>query len=216
MLGASKYRQGFRILSTGSPTTSSYTMAPEVLKGSYTEQADLWSVGVIAYMLMSSQMPFYGRKRNHIIEQIMAGYVVRTEIICYGSHSPNTLLCHRTYTFKGRRWKRISRAGKAFVEDLLIVDPAERATAEEALKATWLNRRFAATVRNPVEQEITNAKSSLLKYAHYTKLQKMALMVVAHKSTSEEIGILRKIFQQYDVKSEGVRWPACLDALPGR
>jgi len=40
-----------------------YTMAPEVLKGSYTSQADLWSIGVIAYMLLSSQMPFYGRKR---------------------------------------------------------------------------------------------------------------------------------------------------------
>lgn len=53
-----------------------YTMAPEVLKGKYSEQADLWSVGVIAYMLMSSQMPFYGKKRSHIVEQIMAGYVL--------------------------------------------------------------------------------------------------------------------------------------------
>jgi calcium-dependent protein kinase len=50
-------------------------MAPEVLKGKYTKQADLWSVGVIAYMLMSSQMPFYGRTRSDIVDQIMAGYV---------------------------------------------------------------------------------------------------------------------------------------------
>lgn len=40
-----------------------YTMAPEVLKGNYSSSADLWSIGVIAYMLLSSQMPFYGRKR---------------------------------------------------------------------------------------------------------------------------------------------------------
>jgi serine/threonine protein kinase len=51
-------------------------MAPEVLKGKYTKQADLWSIGVIAYMLMSSQMPFYGRKRSDIVEQIMEGYVL--------------------------------------------------------------------------------------------------------------------------------------------
>ena len=53
-----------------------YTMAPEVLKGKYTKQADLWSIGVIAYMLMSSQMPFYGRTRGEIVAQIMEGSVV--------------------------------------------------------------------------------------------------------------------------------------------
>ena len=41
----------------------------------------------------------------------------------------------------------------------------------------------------------------MIRYAGYSKLKKMALMVVAHKSSSEEIGILRKIFQKYDVNS---------------
>jgi serine/threonine protein kinase len=52
-----------------------YTMAPEVLKGTYTSQADLWSVGVITYMLLSSRMPFYGRSRSQIVERNHGGQV---------------------------------------------------------------------------------------------------------------------------------------------
>ena len=152
-----------------------YTMAPEVLKGSYTNDADVWSVGVIAYMLLSSQMPFYGRKRQVIVEQILAG----------------------KYDFRGRRWRRISAPAKDFVRDLLVVDPAERLDADRASSAVWLNKRFAATTRGPKEQEIRETQKSLLNYAGYTKLKKMAMMVVAHRSTCEEIGILRKVFQKY-------------------
>lgn len=158
-----------------------YTMAPEVLKGNYTEAADLWSVGVIAYMLLSSQMPFYGKKRRHIVELIMD--------------------CK--YDFKGRRWKRCSKQAQGFVEDLLVVDPEDRATAGSAYRSTWLNRRQMATVRNPHAEENEKAQQSLLKYAGYSKLKKVAMMVVAHKSNTEEIGILRKMFQQYDTNKSG-------------
>lgn len=40
-----------------------YTMAPEVLKGDYTSKVDMWSIGVIAFMLLSSSLPFYGKNR---------------------------------------------------------------------------------------------------------------------------------------------------------
>jgi serine/threonine protein kinase len=40
-----------------------YTMAPQVLQGVYTSKADLWSIGVISFMLLSSEKPFYSRKR---------------------------------------------------------------------------------------------------------------------------------------------------------
>ena len=133
-----------------------YTMAPEVLKGNYTAQADLWSVGVIAYMLLSSQMPFYGKKRRHIVEQI--------------------LQCK--YDFKGRRWQRISPQAKAFVEDLLVDNPDERATAEEALVSTWLNKRYGATVRGPTEKELETTISSLSTYSHYYKLKKLVRVVL--------------------------------------
>ncbi|KAL3935780.1 MAG: hypothetical protein SGBAC_008769 [Bacillariaceae sp.] len=158
-----------------------YTMAPEVLKGSYTTKADVWSVGVIAYMLLSSQMPFYGRKRRHIVEQI--------------------LNCQ--FDFRGRRWKRISNPAKAFIEDLLVLDPEERSDAQSAQSSSWLNKRFAATTRDPLQEEENMARSAMLRYAGYTKLKKMALMVVAHRSSTEEIGILRKVFQKFDSRRDG-------------
>jgi calcium-dependent protein kinase len=132
-------------------------------------------------MLLSSQMPFYGRKRSAIIEQILEG----------------------KYEFRGRRWKKVSAQAKDFVESLLVVDPADRATAEEAFSMSWLNKRYAATVRAATDDEIDMAKASLFRYSKYSKLKRMALMVVAHKSTSAEIGILRKIFQQYDTERDG-------------
>lgn len=128
-----------------------YTMAPEVLKGNYTTKADVWSIGVIAYMLLSSQMPFYGRKRRHIVEQI--------------------LNCQ--FDFRGRRWKKISDQAKTFIEDLLVLDPDDRLEAQNALSCTWLNRRFAATTRDPLHEEENMARSAMLRYAGYTKLKKM-------------------------------------------
>ena len=150
-------------------------MAPEVLKGSYTKMADVWSIGVISYMLLSSQMPFYGRKRQHIVDQILGG----------------------KYDFRGRRWRKIGTPAKDFVRDLLVVEPDERLDAERASSCVWLNKRFTASVRGPKECEILQAKYSMTRYAGYTKLKKMALMVIAHRSTCDEIGILRKVFQKY-------------------
>ena len=50
-------------------------MAPEVMKGLYGKEADLWSIGVITFMLLSSTMPFYGAKQKHVIKKILSGFV---------------------------------------------------------------------------------------------------------------------------------------------
>lgn len=108
------------------------------------------------------------------------------------------------YDFKGRRWQKVSAQAKAFVETLLVDDPDMRATAEEAARSTWLNRRHAATVRGPTEEELETTMDAMNKFSHYRKLKKLALMVIAHKSTSEEVGILRKIFEKYDTLKNGI------------
>lgn len=169
-------------------TGTIYTMAPEVLLGNHTEKADLWSIGVIAFMLLASAVPFYGSNRREIAKLIVAN----------------------KYAFKGKRWKRVSPEAKAFIEDLLVSDPDERASAESALGSAWLNLYQPSVPtskrRAPRAEEEEMARSSMLRYAGYPKLKKMALMVVAHKSSSEEIGILRKLFKKYDSRHDGSIW----------
>jgi len=159
-----------------------YTMAPEVMKKDYTYKADIWSIGVIAYMLLSSQMPFYGLKRREIANKI---------IKC-------------TYDFKGRRWTSISSQAKDFVRDLLRRDPQERPTAEEARRALWFNSNHVSSFSSTrTEDGMAAVCRSLESYSTHRKLQKLALMVIAHNSTSEEIGFLRKAFRKYDSKQHG-------------
>lgn len=158
----------------------SYTMAPEVLQGKYSKQADLWSVGVIAFMLLSSQMPFYGAQRRDIIDKIVSGQ----------------------FEFKGRCWRQVSQHGKDFVKQLLVLDPNYRLTADSALHSLWLNRQHTV-VRDPNPLEIDSAHQSMIRYSKYSKLKKVALMIVAHKSTTNEIGILRNIFEKYDKNGHG-------------
>mmetsp|Transcript_24395 Transcript_24395/g.50694 ORF Transcript_24395/g.50694 Transcript_24395/m.50694 type:complete len:535 (-) Transcript_24395:124-1728(-) len=174
-----KYLPDSPYLSDGVGTI--YTMAPQVLQGMYTSQADLWSVGVIAYMLLSSEMPFTGRKRRHVIDKIMR--------------------CQ--YGFTGPRWKSISKEAKDFIRGLIEINPQKRMDADAALQSTWMKKDFDAASRRPSDNIMEAVGSSLKKYGAYGQLQKMALMVVAHQSTTDEIVELRKAFDQYDTANNG-------------
>lgn len=84
-----------------------------------------------------------------------------------------------------------------------MLDPTERATADEALCTSWLSRRKTVTTRAPHAGELTNVKKSIERYVQYPRLRRLTLMLVAHRSTSEEIGILRKVFEHYDTAQNG-------------
>jgi calcium/calmodulin-dependent protein kinase I len=91
-------------------------VAPEILEcAGYTKQIDMWSCGVIMYILLCGYPPFYNESDAVLFETIMAG--------SYEFHSPY--------------WDNISTEAKDLIKKLLVVNPTERITAKQALKHEW-------------------------------------------------------------------------------
>ncbi len=158
-----------------------YTMAPQVLRGVYTSQADLWSIGVIAYMLLSNTKPFYGKKRRHVVSRILKG----------------------SFSFYAPSWENISQEAKDFVTDLIEVDPKKRLDADRALAHAWLSKEFQLSDRAPEASMMESVHDNIVNYAAVSEFKKMALMVIAHKSTTDEIIELRKAFDAFDTANNG-------------
>jgi calcium-dependent protein kinase len=93
-----------------------YYMAPEILSSTYTKSCDLWSVGVITYIILCGYPPFYGSTSDEIYNQAQEGRLV--------FHSPE--------------WDNISSEAKDFVRSLVRLNPNDRLTAGEALEHEWI------------------------------------------------------------------------------
>jgi serine/threonine protein kinase len=93
-----------------------YYLAPEVLAKSYDKACDLWSIGVIAYILLCGYPPFNGADNKEVYASVKRG----------------------VYYFPSAEWQHVSHAAKDFVMRLLQTDPRKRMTAEQALSHPWI------------------------------------------------------------------------------
>jgi len=92
-------------------------VAPEVLTAQgYDKEVDMWSIGVITYILLCGFPPFYNENLPELFEQILKA----------------------EYDFPEEYWKDISEGGKDFIRKLLVVDPSKRLTSKQALNHSWL------------------------------------------------------------------------------
>lgn len=95
---------------------TAYYIAPEVLAGKYDEKCDIWSIGVILYILLSGEPPFPGSSDAEIIQKVKRG----------------------KYNFARPVWRSRSKLVQQFISRLMAFDPAERLTAEQALEHEWI------------------------------------------------------------------------------
>ncbi|XP_063800114.1 serine/threonine-protein kinase 33 isoform X2 [Pseudophryne corroboree] len=102
-------------------------MAPEVINAhDYSQQCDIWSIGVIMYMLLSGNPPFMGSSEEKLFQHIKRGKL----------------------KFSDPVWDAVSDAAKDVLQKLLRVDPADRITANELLDDPWITGE-TNTVQRP-------------------------------------------------------------------
>jgi len=95
---------------------SSYYIAPEVLDRKYNEKCDIWSCGVILYIILSGTPPFNGKSEYEIHNRIKEGSI----------------------SFSDPCWSTISDNAKNLITKLLAYDSKHRLSAEEALNHPWI------------------------------------------------------------------------------
>ena len=92
-------------------------VAPEILqRQAYGLEVDMWSIGVLTYILLGGYPPFYDDDHEQLYERIKAG----------------------VYEFHDEFWSKISADAKDFIDKLLTVDPDARATADTILAHPWM------------------------------------------------------------------------------
>jgi calcium-dependent protein kinase len=99
--------------------------APEMIRDEkHNEACDIWSIGVIAYALLSGKLPFNLESGDDTASAILEG----------------------SFSMQDDVWNGISEGGKSFIKDLLKVDPKDRLIAEDALCHPWISCSWSEDV----------------------------------------------------------------------
>ncbi|KAJ4882944.1 Calcium-dependent protein kinase 7 [Raphanus sativus] len=156
---------------------SPYYMAPEVLRRNYGPEIDVWSAGVILYILLCGVPPFWAET-----EQGVAQAIIRSVI-----------------DFKRDPWPRVSESAKDLVRKMLEPDPKKRLSAAEVLEHSWiLNAKKAPNVSLG-----ETVKARLKQFSVMNKLKKRALRVIAEHLSVEEAAGIKEAFEMMDVNKRG-------------
>ncbi|GMH11479.1 hypothetical protein Nepgr_013320 [Nepenthes gracilis] len=156
---------------------SPYYMAPKVLKRNYGPEVDVWSAGVILYILLCGVPPFWAET-----EQGVAQAIIRSVI-----------------DFKRDPWPNVSDNAKDLVKRMLDPDPKKRLTAHEVLDHPWLQNAKKA----PNVSLGETVKARLKQFSLMNKLKKKALRVIAEHLSVEEVAGIKEAFDMMDTDKRG-------------
>ncbi|KAL2522834.1 CDPK-related kinase 5 [Forsythia ovata] len=155
---------------------SAYYVAPEVLHRAYNTEADVWSIGVIAYILLCGSRPFWARTESGIFRA-----VVKAEP-----------------TYEEQPWPTLSSEAKDFVKCLLSKDPRKRMTAAQAMCHPWIKNS------NDVKVHLDILIFKLLKaYMRSSPLRKAALRSLSKTLTADQLFYLKEQFALLEPSKNG-------------
>ncbi|KAK3405379.1 hypothetical protein EUGRSUZ_K01649 [Eucalyptus grandis] len=156
---------------------SKFTVAPDVLHASYGTEADMWSIGVIAYLLLCGAPPFWGQNQSEIFQ------VIRKKEPSFDEDS----------------WPSRSPEAIDFVKRLLNKNYRGRLTAAQALCHPWLVSHH--DVKIPLDMMVCRL---VIAYIRSSPRQKEALQTLAKTLTEAQLAYLRKQFALLRPKRNGL------------
>ena len=164
---------------------SAYYIAPEVLSRNYTELCDLWSCGVIMYILLTGRPPFNGINEEEIMKKIKEG----------------------EYDMSRYPWGVISNDAKDLIKGLLQLDPKKRYTAKEALEHKWFKNektKASQTVYNIKNRQLNKLIDNLVKYRSDNILRCAVIALLVHNSIQlNQAHDAVKLFNLIDKNGDG-------------
>ena len=160
---------------------TAYYVAPEVLGGQYDEKCDIWSIGVILYMLLSGNPPFNGSSDLQIIEAVKKG----------------------DFEVEGGVWDQIQPSAKDLCIKMLTHDPTQRISATQALNHEWF-REVMSHDTTAGKEKIHAALDNFRKFNSGNKVKQAALgFMIQHFMSQKEAQELEDAFNQLDRDGSG-------------
>ncbi|GJN33112.1 hypothetical protein PR202_gb21678 [Eleusine coracana subsp. coracana] len=155
---------------------SAYYVAPEVLHRCYSTEADVWSIGVIAYILLCGSRPFWARTESGIFRSVLKA-------------DPS---------YNEAPWPSLTPEAMDFVKRLLCKDPRRRMTAAQALSHPWI--RNYNDIKLPLDVLIFRLIKA---YIRSSSLRKAALRALSKTLTVDELFYLKAQFSLLEPDRNG-------------
>ncbi|XP_026194590.1 calcium-dependent protein kinase 2 [Cyclospora cayetanensis] len=157
-----------------------YYVSPQVLEGRYGPECDIWSAGVMMYILLCGYPPFNAPSDRGIMNKVRTGH----------------------YTFPDAEWGKVSLQAKDLISRLLDRHPRTRISAEQAIRHQWFNMHMPDSLdTEPLGIDIL---SKFRRFQSLSRLKKLALTVIAQHLDDSEIESLKAVFTQLDTQGDGV------------
>ena len=177
---------GMSRIFTGEPMTqihgTVYYVSPQVLAGNYDNKCDVWSIGVIVYMILSGSPPFPGQNDQEIINRIKS-----TEV-----------------SFEGPRWLGISKDAKDYISLLLTREPKMRPSAAQAMDHPWLRRMISEEDGCSVDNEIDlDVLRNIQQFSRQNAIRRAALGMIAMSLTQNDVANMEEEFMKLDSNRGG-------------
>lgn len=161
----------------------SYFLAPEVIEKNYSQKCDVWSCGVILYMLLSGEPPFDGATDFEVVQRIKNG----------------------KFDLDSEIWSHMSKEVKDLISRMLTREKT-RLSAKEALQHPWFAKCEKMEGAESAEKQhlIEKALYNLTQFSTRNKLKQHALgYLIQHFMQVSESEELEQVFQALDTSGEG-------------